>query len=32
VAYTLIDVSGDVPAEIVEKLRAVEGVLSVRII
>ncbi|MDO9212468.1 MAG: phosphoglycerate dehydrogenase [Methylococcales bacterium] len=32
VAYTLIDVSGEVPAEIVEKLRAVEGVLSVRII
>ncbi|MSP53868.1 MAG: ACT domain-containing protein [Gammaproteobacteria bacterium] len=32
VAYTLIDVSGDVPAEIVEKLHAVEGVLSVRII
>jgi D-3-phosphoglycerate dehydrogenase len=32
VAYTLIDVSGDVPAEIVDKLRAVEGVLSVRII
>jgi D-3-phosphoglycerate dehydrogenase len=32
VAYTLIDVSGDVPAEIVAKLRAVEGVLSVRII
>ncbi|MEI6709028.1 MAG: phosphoglycerate dehydrogenase [Methylococcales bacterium] len=32
VAYTLIDVSGDVPAEIVAKLHAVEGVLSVRII
>jgi len=32
VAYTLIDVSGDVPAEIVAKLSAVEGVLSVRII
>ncbi|MFI3218255.1 MAG: phosphoglycerate dehydrogenase [Methylococcales bacterium] len=32
VAYTLIDVSGDVPAEIVAKLAAVEGVLSVRII
>lgn len=32
VAYTVIDVSGEVPAEIVEKLRAVEGVLSVRII
>jgi D-3-phosphoglycerate dehydrogenase len=32
VAYTLIDVSGEVPADIVEKLRAVEGVLSVRII
>ena len=32
VAYTLIDVSGDVPAEIVDKLCAVEGVLSVRII
>ncbi|MDP3007687.1 MAG: phosphoglycerate dehydrogenase [Methylococcales bacterium] len=32
VAYTLIDVSGEVTAEIVEKLRAVEGVLSVRII
>ncbi|MCX7068489.1 MAG: phosphoglycerate dehydrogenase [Methylococcales bacterium] len=32
VAYTLIDVSGDVTSEIVDKLRAVEGVLSVRII
>ncbi|CAG1020980.1 D-3-phosphoglycerate dehydrogenase / 2-oxoglutarate reductase [Patescibacteria group bacterium] len=32
VAYTLIDVSGEVSAEIVNKLRAVEGVLSVRII
>ena len=32
VAYTLIDVSGEVPDEIVEKLRAVDGVLSVRII
>ncbi len=32
VAYTLIDVSGDVPSEIVAKLAAVEGVLSVRII
>lgn len=32
VAYTLLDVSGEVPDEIVTKLRAVEGVLSVRII
>lgn len=32
VAYTLLDVSGEVPDEIVAKLRAVEGVLSVRII
>ncbi|MFI3188072.1 3-phosphoglycerate dehydrogenase [Crenothrix sp. D3] len=32
VAYTLIDVSGDVTSDIVDKLRAVEGVLSVRII
>jgi D-3-phosphoglycerate dehydrogenase len=32
VAYTLIDVSGDVTADIVAKLAAVEGVLSVRII
>ncbi len=32
VAYTLLDVSGEVPAEIVAKLCAVEGVLSVRII
>lgn len=32
VAYTLLDVTGDVSAEIVDKLRAVEGVLSVRVI
>ncbi len=32
VAYTLLDVSGNVSSEIVDKLRAVEGVLSVRII
>jgi D-3-phosphoglycerate dehydrogenase / 2-oxoglutarate reductase len=32
VAYTLIDVSGNVSPEIEEKLRAVDGVLSVRII
>jgi D-3-phosphoglycerate dehydrogenase len=32
VAYTLLDVSSEVPAEIMDKLRAVEGVLSVRII
>jgi len=31
-AYTLIDVCGNVSAEIVDKLSAVEGVLSVRII
>jgi D-3-phosphoglycerate dehydrogenase / 2-oxoglutarate reductase len=31
-AYTLLDVTGDVSPEIVDKLRAVDGVLSVRII
>lgn len=32
VAYTLVDVDGKVPGEVVEKLAAIEGVLSLRVI
>lgn len=32
VAYTLVDVDSDVPADIVDELRAIEGVLSVRLL
>ncbi len=32
VAYTLIDLNADVPAQVVENLRHIEGVLSVRVI
>lgn len=32
VAYTLVDVDGKVPGEVVEKLAAIDGVLSLRVI
>ena len=32
VAYTLIDINTDVPADVLESLRRIEGVLSVRVI
>jgi D-3-phosphoglycerate dehydrogenase len=31
-AYTIIDVCGDISAEVVEKLKAVEGTIRVRVI
>lgn len=31
-AYTVIDISDEVPAQVLEKLRAIDGVLSVRVI
>jgi D-3-phosphoglycerate dehydrogenase len=30
VAYTLVDVDGDIPAEVVTRIAAIDGVLSVR--
>jgi D-3-phosphoglycerate dehydrogenase len=32
VAYTIVDVEGDVPQGLLEQIRAIEGVLSARII
>jgi len=32
IAYTVTDVAGRIPAEVLERLRAIEGVLSVRVI
>ena len=31
-AYTLVDVEGDVPATLLEQIRSIEGVLSARLI
>ncbi len=31
-AYTMIDISGDVPAEIIENIKAIDGVLAVRVL
>ena len=31
-AYTIIDTASDVPSEIVEKLKSIDGVLRVRVI
>jgi D-3-phosphoglycerate dehydrogenase len=31
-AYTVIDIDGEVPAQVLESLRAIDGVLSVRLI